>query len=543
MLNSRHTRLPRSPGGVDIDRTLPRDASTRTPPKARETLYLRCVYSQGLPTGDGLYNTLHTFDRMGQELLIGRFPDDGKSQMLALPHDSWASRNHATFVRLAGPDGMPALVVKDRASRNGTCVDGRKVHAATALRLGQVVRVGASLFVVGQAPLERRQAILDTHPPPANYQARSWSALALWDRAMQLAATAEGVLLLGELGTGKTRLARLIHERSPRKAMPFVPFNCSAIPLNLEEATFFGVTAGFIPGVKEQPGIIAQAGQGTLFLDELGELPTIAQAKLLDAFDPSEPSYLRVGGTKRLTTRCRLVFASNQDIFALVEQGTLRHDLVSRLVVAELTIPPLRERREDIVGLFAAALSRHVSGRTPDEVIGEVEVAETLVLAPWTENVRGLETLARRVGSGEALTERLIRQHAGRGQLSEDAPTGIMAGPDEDTVPPEQAGRGGAAFLWPPTAGELLKTLHDNGWSITKAAAHYGRARETLGRYIKQTFGFGGKTIVKQAFRVYEKSGRAPVGPQVALAYKLFFELLGAEYDAVRERWIKIGKL
>ncbi len=463
----------------------------------RPTTYLRLVYAQGAGRADPALDQIIEFGAGKRRAVrIGRKPtnpDGGPA--VALPFDSWCSRDHAHITHL-GVGRDSGVVVEDLGSRNGSFVEGKRVEGTLIARIGQVVRLGSTAFVVGQAPLQRAAAITAESPPPQDFDVRSWCALALWERLVTLAGTDHGVLLLGELGTGKTRLARWIHRLGPRREKPFAAFNASAIPHNLEEATLFGVVGGFIPGVKEKQGWITTARDGTLFLDELADLPALAQAKLLDAFDPSEGGYMAVGGTRRIATRCRLLTATNRDVFELAADGVIRQDLLSRLVVSQVTVPPLRERREDLLAIFAAALER-LGGAPPADqpVVAAAEAAETMLLAHWSENVRGLESLAARVCSGEQLTSDLIRSHANRGMSSEQS----SAGPQ----PPPAA-----APLWPPTPEELLELLAKHRWKITAVAEAVDRRRETVSRQVTRTF--GSRDDARKAYEVWRTTGAVP---------------------------------
>ncbi len=490
-------------------------------------LHLRVVYAE---CGEPQVDTI--LPLMGG-LVMGRAPGDG----LELAGDAWASRRHAKISPAAGP--VPMAKVEDLGSRNGTFVQGRRLEASTNALLGEVIRVGSTIFVLGctEEPFET--------PPPRDFACRAPTMRDLWRRVQATAPSDVNVLLLGEMGTGKTRIARMIHELSARAGGPFLAHNCSAIPTNLEEATLFGVVGNFIPGVKAQDGLLTRAKGGTLFLDELADMPSLAQAKLLDAFDPSAPSYIAVGATKRLATDCRLISATNRDVFQLSSTGTLRQDLLSRLVVGQMTVPPLRERREDLLFIFLDALRRAGA----EAVIPSAEVAEAMLLARWVENVRGLESLAQRVGLGERLSPQLIRSHADRGLGEPEVPAqwgqprpgapGFSAPPQPAWSTPAPANK---TPIWPPTPEELLRLLNQHEWSVKEAAGAVGKRRETLSRLLRSTFGPGGRGAAQKAWRVLEACGRAPTGDHVEPVFKLFFERAeGAEVQAARVAWVQQG--
>ncbi len=496
---------------------------------ASHTTYLRLVYAQGAGRDSDILDQILPFGRGDKRTLrMGRkptHPDGGRT--LTMGFDSWASRDHAHIKHL--PVGRESgLVIEDLGSRNGTFVQGQRVQGSVIARVGQVVRVGGTVFVVGQAPLERAAFIRADSPPPEDFDVRTWCAMELWERLVALSKTDYGVLLLGEMGTGKTRLARHIHRLSARCDRPFASFNASAIPHNLEEATLFGVVGGFIPGVKEKQGWITTARDGTLFLDELADLPSLAQAKLLDAFDPTDPSFVAVGGSRRITTRCRLVTATNRDVFVLAADGVIRQDLLSRLVTSQVTVPPLRKRLEDLLPMFGAALERAGLERGPDEpVVKSGELAEALLTAHWTENVRGLESLAARVGAGERLTISLAREHADRGRAP--TPSAAPPAPLEIAAQPTPPG-------WPPTPEELLQLLATHRWRVKEAAESIGRRRETVSRVVSRIF--GSRDAAKKAHEVWRASARVPPAEHIEALHALYADRAPSKAAlSAREKW------
>src|ERR1700674_2556317 len=163
----------------------------------------------------------------------------------------------------------------------------------------------------------------------------------------RVAPTRATVLLAGESGVGKDMIARAIHQHSPRKDRPFVKINCTAIPENLMESALFGYEKGAFTGANtSKPGKFEQADTGTVFLDEIGDVPGSIQVKLLRVLQERE--FERLGSNKTMHTDVRVIAATNQDLRAALEQGTFREDLYYRLNVVPLNIPPLRERKEDI---------------------------------------------------------------------------------------------------------------------------------------------------------------------------------------------------
>jgi transcriptional regulator with GAF, ATPase, and Fis domain len=215
-------------------------------------------------------------------------------------------------------------------------------------------------------------------------------------RAVEAVAQTDAtVLVLGESGVGKELVARQVHARSKRAGGPLVKVNCASVPRELFESEFFGHVRGSFTGAhKDRVGRFQLADGGTLFLDEVGEIPVELQSKLLRALQEREVE--RVGDTKAQKVDVRLVAATNRDLKACVEAGTFRADLFYRLSVFPVAIPPLRERREDVIALFEHFLSRalHKLGRRflplgPEQV-------QALEAYPWPGNVRELENVAER---------------------------------------------------------------------------------------------------------------------------------------------------
>jgi DNA-binding NtrC family response regulator len=211
----------------------------------------------------------------------------------------------------------------------------------------------------------------------------------------RVATTDTTVLLLGESGTGKELFARAVHHLSPRRSKPFVAVNCAAIPETLIESELFGHERGAFTGATERrPGKFELASGGTIFLDEIGELPLSAQSKLLRAIE--EKVVDRVGGRAPVPVDVRVVAATNRDLQTAAEAGEFRRDLYFRLAVFPVEIPPLRERGDDVVLLakhFAAQLGRELRKR---EAVLSDEAVAALRAHRWPGNVRELENAIER---------------------------------------------------------------------------------------------------------------------------------------------------
>lgn len=222
------------------------------------------------------------------------------------------------------------------------------------------------------------------------------SLLRLKKEALQAAATNLSVLISGESGTGKELFAQSIHDGSSRKMQPFIQLNCAAIPKDLLEAELFGYDKGAFTGARPtgKPGKFELADTGSLFLDEIGDLPLEMQPKLLRALEEKE--FERVGGNTIIHSDFRLIAATNQNLEAMVERGEFRADLFYRLNVVPLNIPPLRERTEDIVCL-ARHLLQQIAGESLNTKVDFTPAAEALLRQhAWPGNARELNNVIER---------------------------------------------------------------------------------------------------------------------------------------------------
>jgi two-component system NtrC family response regulator len=203
------------------------------------------------------------------------------------------------------------------------------------------------------------------------------------------------VLLLGESGTGKELLARALHDLSPRNAHRFVALNCAAIPENLLESELFGYEKGAFTGaVKQTRGKIEYANEGTLFLDEVGDLPSGLQAKLLRFLQ--ERVIERVGGREEIPVDVRIVCATHQNLREMMQQGRFREDLYYRLSEIVIDIPPLRDREGDATLLANAFLAKFTEQQGKGTMHFSEEAAQAIESHPWPGNVRQLENAVRR---------------------------------------------------------------------------------------------------------------------------------------------------
>jgi two-component system response regulator HydG len=219
----------------------------------------------------------------------------------------------------------------------------------------------------------------------------------LMETVAQVAVSEATVMVTGESGTGKELVAAAIHHNSPRKEGPFVKVNCAAITETLLESELFGHEKGAFTGAdRRKEGRFIQADGGSLFLDEVGEMPVSMQVKLLRVIQERELT--RVGGEQTIPVDVRLIVATNQDLAEMVKAGTFREDLYYRLNVVELKTPPLRERREDIPLLAAYFLTRFAEKNRKSVERFSPRAMDLLIRHPWPGNVRELmNTIERAV--------------------------------------------------------------------------------------------------------------------------------------------------
>ena len=297
----------------------------------------------------------------------------------------------------------------------------------------------------------------------------------------RVATTDTTVLLLGESGTGKELFARAVHHLSPRRDKPFVAVNCAAIPETLIESELFGHEKGAFTGASERrPGKFELASGGTIFLDEVGELPLAAQGKLLRAIE--EKVVDRVGGRAPVPVDVRVVAATNRDLRSAAEAGEFRRDLYFRLAVFPVEIPPLRERGDDVVLLarhFAAQLGRELRKR---EAVLTEEAVAALRAHRWPGNVRELENAIERaciLADSAALTpDDLGLGRAGGGPGVEDG----RAEFDTSGTLSEAAGRAVSAV----ERRKIAEALRAHEGNKTRAAEELGVSYKTLLTKIKE---------------------------------------------------------
>ncbi len=277
------------------------------------------------------------------------------------------------------------------------------------------------------------------------------------------------VLLLGETGTGKELMAKAIHNASPRSEKPCVAINCAALPETLLESELFGHEAGAFTGaVSRKLGRFELADGGTLFLDEIGDLSPAIQIKLLRVLQERE--FVRVGGTKTVACNVRIIAATNRDLQQAMKRGSFREDLYYRLNVFPITLPPLRQRREDIPLLVDHFIqSASVELNMPRPTVSDQAMA-FLVGYHWPGNIRELQNVI----------ERAVLMADGKPIDANHLPREVVG----DAAAPTPAE--GDSSLWGYEKAMIVKVLQENNWNQSKAARALGISRDNLRYRVKK---------------------------------------------------------
>jgi transcriptional regulator of acetoin/glycerol metabolism len=365
------------------------------------------------------------------EVTIGR----GAKRRLARPVDAtreplrievpdrWMSSLHARLLR-RGADWF----VEDAGAKNGTFVNGER---ASRVRLadGDRIEAGSTLFLfqagAPRAPTEPLDidAAAAADAQPASLTTLSPALRRQFDNWARIASSPVPALVLGETGTGKELAAQALHALSAR-AGEFVAVNCGALPQHLVESELFGHRKGaFTDAVVDHPGLIRAAHLGTLFFDEIAELPEPSQVALLRVLQEREVR--PVGDTRSVQVDTRIVAATHQDLEARVAAGSFRQDLYARLAGFRLRLPPLRERREDL-GVLIAALLPRVAGDRSERIRFRRSAARALFAYPFPLNIRELEHALR---SAIALCEHdeIAPEHLPEAMRGDSVGTGLRS--------------------------------------------------------------------------------------------------------------------
>jgi transcriptional regulator with PAS, ATPase and Fis domain len=407
--------------------------------------------------------------RDGQTIVIGRSPDCD-----VFLDDGQISRRHAAIHAL--PSG---LEVEDLGSHNGTTLLGTSPpsddtetwrsnhkltpHIRTPLVDDALIQVGTALVTI-QTPRN-----LEHQPGASGFVIVDQAMVRVLELASRVARTSLTVILRGESGAGKDMLARYLHEQSPRREHRMICLNCGALPDTLLESELFGHEKGaFTDAVAAKPGLLEAADGGTVFLDEIGELPLSLQVKLLRVLE--DRKVLRVGALEPRTVDVRFLAATNRDLEQLVTEGKFREDLFYRLNGIMLHMPPLRDRHDDIVPLaerFVAELGATLDRPTPRLSSAAVD---KLVAYHWPGNVRQLKNVIHRAlvicdGPDILASDIVLPEGDSR------PPAPARDDPDELRQLAEDAER-----------RRILETLEECGGNQTRAAERLGITRRVLVR-------------------------------------------------------------
>ena len=388
---------------------------------------------------------------------------------------------HHESVRREQIDAVLCVPVHGDEAVGAVYLQGREKPGA----FSEEDRSAAECFARHLAPLAGglllRRRVADASDPTATLReshrldgiiGRSPSLAAALEQAMLAAPLDVNVLLTGESGTGKSQLARAIHENGPRASGPFVELNCAAVPATLVESELFGARKGAHSEARaDRPGKVAAAENGTLFLDEVAELPLDAQAKLLQLLQSR--SYYPLGANDPVEANVRIVAATNIDLTEALGQGKIREDLFYRLQVLPIRLPSLQQRRED-VPLMARALCRRACDR---HRIAGFELSpgalRAIVAAEWPGNVRQLENAI------EAGVIRAAGRRASRVEARHIFPDAQAVGEERQAATTfQEATRD--------FQRELVKqTLEDVDWNVSEAARRLDLARSHVYTLVK----------------------------------------------------------
>jgi DNA-binding NtrC family response regulator len=431
-----------------------RSKAPQDPAAAPSVWKLRVVYVAGVGITQTAANSLRGLG----PLTIARGPSTKIAGCRQFLTDSRVSREHA---RVYLQDSR--ALVEDLGSKNGTDVNGCRLRTgeACALADGDVLRVGDSFLVVRREP----STVPDVAIPAL--VGLSQAACELRSALASCAATDCSVLLLGETGTGKEVAAAAIHTLS-RRPGKFVSVNCAAIPATLAEGMFFGVKKGAYTGAIEHAGFFGEARDGTLFLDEVGDLPLDLQPKLLRAISTKQATPL--GQAQPIDCDARIIAATNRDLTPALHAGSFRQDLYHRLAGLEVRLPTLRQRSEDIL-LLAAHLDNGDFRPSP-------ALAAAMLSYPFPGNVREVANMVCRVRAvGEA---KVISSLSSQPSRPDAVLLASANGKAPRPAPPWTSGDP------PPTREEIAALLTRYDGNLSRIETEIGYSRRQFGRWMER---------------------------------------------------------
>ncbi len=374
------------------------------------------------------------------------------------------SRQHAEIFKKGA-----SWFIRDLNSTNGTIVDGRRVEEAE-LEQDSEVRIGDAIFKFVESGAQEFSAFplaesKESRQAPAMQMVGGLQVNELNAALTSIASSSLSILILGESGTGKEVAAHQVHQQSKRSGK-FCALNCAALPENLIESELFGYKKGAFSGAeRDKKGLIQAAHQGTLFLDEIGDMPAAAQAKLLRVLQSRE--VLPVGATQAEKVDIRILAATHRDLVKLQETGHFRPDLYSRINEFQLTLPPLRERKEDIYRLTLEFLKRHEQATLKPSF----QFMAGLLHHDWPYNIRELESAIKRASalcSTDELSEALLPEPVKQAIMDYAQPTELR--PSGNIVEKD----------------ELIRLLRQESGNIAAVGRQLGKARMQVHRWLKK---------------------------------------------------------
>ncbi len=397
-------------------------------------------------------------------------------------------------LKMPGMDGLQVLKALQDSGFDGKVIImtafGTIESAVQAMRNGAYDYVSKpfskeELFTLIERALEHRRLEVDLSLARRQLKtAFSLSGIIAVDREMlkliesvkRIAPTNAPAIISGESGTGKELIAKAIHQESPRCDRPFIAVNCSAVPGNLVESELFGYKKGAFSGAdRTKPGLVAAADGGTLFLDEVTELSIEAQSKLLRFTQSGE--FIPVGGVEEQRVDVRLLAATNRDLEEVVAEGKFRSDLFYRLNVVRLTVPPLRERTEEIPLFIEHFIRKHGTELGKGTFRFDAEALTQLQSYSWPGNVRELENAVR----SALIMAETTPMTANALPINVRDSTAIEVKPDLNVT----LGQGLKRLQVDYERNAILKALESTGGNRARAAALLGVSRNTLFKKLK----------------------------------------------------------
>lgn len=450
------------------DTAFMKDTVTKTLPKSGQQKSLRRGAPQLRILFSPSYKARPIFSLLKGTTEIGR---EEKDDRIALPDDSGMSKLHAC-IKVSETDGL--VFLRDQ-SKNGTFVGDLRLHKSDhfhPLEDGDVIRLGNTVAMVRYEPVR---------PDDASISSLVGISLVMKDLRAKIArAAAEdsvSILLRGETGTGKEVVARAIHSLSRRKDGPFVPINCAAVPESLAESEFFGNTKSAFTGAAMRKGCFRAADRGSLFLDEIGDMSPSLQPRLFRVL--SEREVTPLGSDQAIAVDFRLIAATNQPLWNDSQTSTFRKELFSRIAQFQIDIPPLRERREDILPLLLHFFPGAAN-------LLDADFVYALLRHDWPLNVRQLFNVAQqlRIDRSTPSVVRLLRQLEEDGEMDADEDSGSHGAIKGRSSPSSRPDRGDPRPHVVPSSEQLHNLMVEHQGNVSRVALALDCDRRSVRRYL-----------------------------------------------------------